>query len=238
MWPPPARVAFHEIEYVPALIGVALRSSGVGDFGGEPQNYNWCAPSPAQCRPGPVGGALLASLFAALRPIELLIAKLKALLRKAAERSVDGQWNRIACVLNAFAQRIGQLLPQCRIFSILVEIALIAPGRSVTLGVASCAALNNLNVIINIPIVVSANLTFDKLCNQFSKANTDGVARHVIPANLCRIIKRKFSSMRLVPKKRIVAKRPNLLKVLLAIVGGSIAAFTVAQALPPLLGAP
>jgi hypothetical protein len=43
--------------------------------------------------------------------------------------------------------------------------------------------------------------------------------------------------MRLVPKKRIVAKRPNLLKVLLAIVGGSIVAFTVAQALPVLLGA-
>ena len=35
-------------------------------------------------------------------PIEQLFAKLKALLRKAAERSVDGLWNRIACLLDAF----------------------------------------------------------------------------------------------------------------------------------------
>ena len=35
-------------------------------------------------------------------PIEQLFAKLKALLRKAAERSVDGLWNRIASLLNAF----------------------------------------------------------------------------------------------------------------------------------------
>jgi transposase len=36
-------------------------------------------------------------------PIEQLFAKLKALLRKAAERSVDALWNRIAELLAAFA---------------------------------------------------------------------------------------------------------------------------------------
>ena len=35
-------------------------------------------------------------------PIEQLFAKLKALLRKAAERSVEGLWHRIACLLDAF----------------------------------------------------------------------------------------------------------------------------------------
>ena len=35
-------------------------------------------------------------------PIEQLFAKLKALLRKAAERSVNGLWNRIASLLAAF----------------------------------------------------------------------------------------------------------------------------------------
>ena len=35
-------------------------------------------------------------------PIEQLFAKLKALLRKAAERAVDGLWNRIAALLSAF----------------------------------------------------------------------------------------------------------------------------------------
>lgn len=35
-------------------------------------------------------------------PIEQLFAKLKALLRKAAERSVDALWHRIASLLNAF----------------------------------------------------------------------------------------------------------------------------------------
>jgi transposase len=37
-----------------------------------------------------------------LNPIEQLFAKLKALLRKAAERSIDGLWNRIASLLSAF----------------------------------------------------------------------------------------------------------------------------------------
>ena len=36
-------------------------------------------------------------------PIEQLFAKLKALLRKAAERSVESLWNRIAALLNAFS---------------------------------------------------------------------------------------------------------------------------------------
>jgi transposase len=36
-------------------------------------------------------------------PIEQLFAKLKALLRKAAERSVEGLWSRIAVLLSAFA---------------------------------------------------------------------------------------------------------------------------------------
>jgi transposase len=35
-------------------------------------------------------------------PIEQLFAKLKALLRKAAERSVNGLWSRIASLLSAF----------------------------------------------------------------------------------------------------------------------------------------
>jgi transposase len=35
-------------------------------------------------------------------PIEQLFAKLKALLRKAAERSVESLWNRIARLLDAF----------------------------------------------------------------------------------------------------------------------------------------
>ena len=35
-------------------------------------------------------------------PIEQLFAKLKALLRKAAERSIEGLWNRIATLLSAF----------------------------------------------------------------------------------------------------------------------------------------
>jgi transposase len=35
-------------------------------------------------------------------PIEQLFAKLKALLRKAAERSVEGLWSRIAALLDAF----------------------------------------------------------------------------------------------------------------------------------------
>jgi transposase len=37
-----------------------------------------------------------------LNPIEQMFAKLKALLRKAAERSIDGLWNAIAQLLDSF----------------------------------------------------------------------------------------------------------------------------------------
>lgn len=37
-----------------------------------------------------------------LNPIELAFAKLKALLRKAAERTMGGLWDRIGAVLDAF----------------------------------------------------------------------------------------------------------------------------------------
>ena len=37
-----------------------------------------------------------------LNPIELLFAKLKALLRKAAEREIDALWTRIGKLLDAF----------------------------------------------------------------------------------------------------------------------------------------
>ena len=43
-------------------------------------------------------------------PIEQLFAKLKALLRKAAERSLDGLWRRVGELLDAF--RMHQLLPK------------------------------------------------------------------------------------------------------------------------------
>jgi transposase len=38
-----------------------------------------------------------------LNPIEQVFAKLKALLRKAAERSVEALWNRIGDLLDAFS---------------------------------------------------------------------------------------------------------------------------------------
>lgn len=38
-----------------------------------------------------------------LNPIEQFFAKLKALLRKAAERSVDALWNRIGTLLGTFS---------------------------------------------------------------------------------------------------------------------------------------
>ena len=38
-----------------------------------------------------------------LNPIELLFAKLKALLRKAAERSIEALWDRIGTLLDAFS---------------------------------------------------------------------------------------------------------------------------------------
>ncbi len=38
-----------------------------------------------------------------LNPIELLFAKLKALLRKAAERAIEALWDRIGTLLDAFS---------------------------------------------------------------------------------------------------------------------------------------
>ena len=46
--------------------------------------------------------ALPAALLADLNPIEQAFAKLKALLRKAAERTVDGLWNAIGKLLDLF----------------------------------------------------------------------------------------------------------------------------------------
>ena len=40
-----------------------------------------------------------------LNPIELLFAKLKALLRKAAEREIEALWTRIGKLLDAFSPR-------------------------------------------------------------------------------------------------------------------------------------
>jgi transposase len=49
-------------------------------------------------------------------PIEQLFAKLKALLREAAERSVDALWKRIADLLDAsHPMNAPKLLPQCRL---------------------------------------------------------------------------------------------------------------------------
>jgi len=38
-----------------------------------------------------------------LNPIEQVFAKLKTLLRKAAERTVEATWKRVGALLNAFA---------------------------------------------------------------------------------------------------------------------------------------
>ncbi|MGI9436749.1 MAG: transposase, partial [Geminicoccaceae bacterium] len=40
-----------------------------------------------------------------LIPIEMMFAKLKALLRKAAERTVDGLWQAIGNILNQFTPK-------------------------------------------------------------------------------------------------------------------------------------
>ena len=51
------------------------------------------------------GGKLLLPPYSPdLNPIEQAIAKLKALLRNAAERSIDTLWSRIATCLDAFTQ--------------------------------------------------------------------------------------------------------------------------------------
>ena len=47
-----------------------------------------------------------------LNPIENAFAKLKALLRKAAERTIDGLWQRIGLLLDAFTPRNAQTTSQ------------------------------------------------------------------------------------------------------------------------------
>jgi len=47
-----------------------------------------------------------------LNPIEQVFAKLKALLCKAAARSIDGLWNAVGQLLQSFATRMRQLLRQ------------------------------------------------------------------------------------------------------------------------------
>jgi len=42
-----------------------------------------------------------------LNPIEQVFAKLKALLRKAGERTVEATWQRIGCLLDAFSPKEG-----------------------------------------------------------------------------------------------------------------------------------
>jgi transposase len=48
-------------------------------------------------------------------PIENAFAKLKAFLRKAAERTIDGLWNKIGEPLAAFSSRMRKLLRRRRI---------------------------------------------------------------------------------------------------------------------------
>jgi transposase len=47
-----------------------------------------------------------------LNPIEQVFAKLKTLLRKAAERTVEGTWNRIGALLQVFTSSLSQALRQ------------------------------------------------------------------------------------------------------------------------------
>ena len=54
-----------------------------------------------------------------LNPIEQAFAKLKALLRKAAERTVDGLWNAIGQLLDLFPpDRVRQLPRQLRLSTV------------------------------------------------------------------------------------------------------------------------
>ena len=57
-----------------------------------------------------------------LNPIEQAFAKLKALLRKAAERTVDGLWNAIGRLLDLFPPgRVRQLPRQLRLSTLSVK---------------------------------------------------------------------------------------------------------------------
>ncbi len=49
-------------------------------------------------------------------PIEMAFAKLKALLRKAAARTIDDLWTLVAdCLHSVLTNRMSQLLPGCRL---------------------------------------------------------------------------------------------------------------------------
>ena len=45
-----------------------------------------------------------------LNPIEMMFAKLKALLRKAKERTVDSLWDRIGVLLDEFSPKSAQII--------------------------------------------------------------------------------------------------------------------------------
>src|SRR6266853_1883541 len=76
-------------------------------------------------------------------PIEQLFAKLKALLRKAAERSVDGLWNRIACLLDAFTP--GACAEPLRALTRLINSSALgrAPSRATTTAVTASPHLSS-----------------------------------------------------------------------------------------------
>ena len=58
-----------------------------------------------------------------LNPIEQAFAKLKALLRKAAERTVDGLWNAIGKLLDLFPpSRVRQLPRQLRLSTVSMKL--------------------------------------------------------------------------------------------------------------------
>ena len=58
-----------------------------------------------------------------LNPIEQAFAKLKALLRKAAERTVDGLWNAIGKLLDLFpASRMRHLPRQLRLSTVSMKL--------------------------------------------------------------------------------------------------------------------
>jgi transposase len=50
--------------------------------------------------------------LARFNPIEQIFGKLKALLRKATERSIEGLWRWIAQLVDAFTPQMHQLLAQ------------------------------------------------------------------------------------------------------------------------------
>ena len=67
-----------------------------------PRLYVASTLTPSEAPPGRAKLRYLPSYSPDLNPIELLFAKLKALLRKAAERDIDALWTRIGKLLDAF----------------------------------------------------------------------------------------------------------------------------------------